>query len=682
VKFPRRFFRRIFRNTLQEHNLDVEVRCLSLFNSRKSRSPKGEHEYPPKQFWCRSLDELQDCWPEIKKFSVLGWHIHFTVVGRRRKFQGKKEHPLPHKPIWTCFWADLDVGENKPYPTLKSAYRAIRKLRLQPNILIESGSGLHCYYLLAKPRAISLKRGEALLWAMTAKLRGDKGAARATRLMRVPNTYNHKTYNFETRTKQLARARYYSPTGHRLKDLEALFKPSEIHKELKGATPTHVGSLKYASFFSEHLRKFVLRNARTYAKALCPFHDDHDPSLSVNVKTGRWKCWACRAEGDLREFCKRTGIPLPAFAIQRFPRLRTVPEGEEWSAKETFEAVHAYVTRQVHFAQSWQPVVVTLWAMGTYIHRNFPCYGHLWLNSPTTHSGKTKLLEVLSTLCCKATAPQLNPTPAVLFRFPSSRGGTLLLDEIDKLDPEKKSDVISVLNSYKSSDSVMRNVPEKNKQYGLKEFNVYCPKVIAGIDNLPETLQDRCIKIYLHRKRKTDEVERFMPSMFEEMKPLRNQIDAWSDRDGMRIVTTYNQGLVLPAGADDRLRDMMEPLFAIASVMPKWVRKKLIEATQTLARDRKANEEESNAVVLGVQALKENFPKHGDSWQLRSDKALEIFREDVPGIETKAQAQALLRRFGLRSVRVRFGRHVLRAYVLSRKALDRLVERYGLQKVA
>ena len=256
------------------------------------------------------------------------------------------------------------------------------------------------------------------------------------------------------------------------------------------------------------------------------------------------------------------------------------------------------------------------------------------------------------------------------------------MDEIDKLDPEKKSDVISVLNSYKSTDGVMRNVPEKNKQYGLKEFNVYCPKVIAGIDNLPETLQDRCLKIYLHRKRRTDKVERFMPSMFDEMKPLRNQIDAWSVRDGMSIVTAYHEGLVLPADADDRLRDMMEPLFAIASVMPKWVREKLIDATQILARDRNANEEESNAVVLGVQALKENFPKDKDSWHLRSDKALQIFQVDLPGIETKAHAQALLRRFGLRSVRVRFGNHVLRAYVLSREALDRLVERYGLQKVA
>jgi hypothetical protein len=668
MKFPKRFFRRIFRNILQDHDLDLEVRCLHPYRDKES--------FWPKQFWCASLVELKNRWPEIKELNLQGYNIHFTVIARRRKFQGKKEHPLPHQPIWICFWVDLDVGEDKPYRTLKEAYIAIRKSKLHPDIIIESGSGLHCYYLLAKPRAISLKRGEALLKAMTAKLRGDKGAARATRLMRFPGTRNWKT-----NPPRLARVRYRSRHGYRMKDLEACWKPDEINERSETIQSVESGRLKYAIFYSKHVKGFSLGKSRTRAKALCPFHDDHNPSLSINMKTGQWKCWACEAKGDLMEFCKRLKIPLPSFAIQRFPRLRAVPEGKEWPTEKVFETAFNYVTSQVYFTRSWQPVVVTLWAMGTYLHRNFPCYGHVWLNSPTTHSGKTKLLDVLSTLCYKATEPQLDPTSAVLFRFPSSIGGTLLLDEIDKLDPEKQSAVISVLNSYKSSGGVMRNTPGKNKQYVVEKFKVYCPKVIAGIDNLPETLQDRCIKIYLHRKRKTDKVERFVPAMFEKMKPLRSQIDAWSDRDGMSVLKNYHQGSVLPAEADDRLKDLMEPLFAIASVMPKWVREKLTEATEMLARDRKANEEESNAVVLGVQALKEHFPKHGVSWQLRSDKALQIFQEDVPGIDTKSQAQALLRRFGLRSVRVRFGNHVLRAYVVSRKALDRLVERYGLQNV-
>ena len=36
---------------------------------------------------------------------------------------------------------------------------------------------------------------------------------------------------------------------------------------------------------------------RTWRSALCPFHDDHTPSLRVNVETGAFRCMACGAKG-------------------------------------------------------------------------------------------------------------------------------------------------------------------------------------------------------------------------------------------------------------------------------------------------------------------------------------------------------------------------------------------------
>ena len=34
-----------------------------------------------------------------------------------------------------------------------------------------------------------------------------------------------------------------------------------------------------------------------WRSALCPFHDDHRPSLRVNVDTGAFRCMACGAKG-------------------------------------------------------------------------------------------------------------------------------------------------------------------------------------------------------------------------------------------------------------------------------------------------------------------------------------------------------------------------------------------------
>lgn len=39
--------------------------------------------------------------------------------------------------------------------------------------------------------------------------------------------------------------------------------------------------------------------------ALCPFHDDTNPSLSINLKTGLFNCFACEAKGDVFAFYQR-----------------------------------------------------------------------------------------------------------------------------------------------------------------------------------------------------------------------------------------------------------------------------------------------------------------------------------------------------------------------------------------
>lgn len=39
-----------------------------------------------------------------------------------------------------------------------------------------------------------------------------------------------------------------------------------------------------------------------YGKALCPFHDDTNPSLSITEGKGLWYCHACAKGGDIFTF--------------------------------------------------------------------------------------------------------------------------------------------------------------------------------------------------------------------------------------------------------------------------------------------------------------------------------------------------------------------------------------------
>ena len=70
-----------------------------------------------------------------------------------------------------------------------------------------------------------------------------------------------------------------------------------------------------ASYYAQHVAKLGTPNAKGWAPGLCPFHDDHHPSLSVHVaEGGAFKCMSCGAKGrDVVAFhMRRTGLDFKA----------------------------------------------------------------------------------------------------------------------------------------------------------------------------------------------------------------------------------------------------------------------------------------------------------------------------------------------------------------------------------
>ena len=68
-----------------------------------------------------------------------------------------------------------------------------------------------------------------------------------------------------------------------------------------------------ATYYAEHVAKLGKRNGTGWAQGRCPFHDDRDASLSVNLDGSRgcWKCFAGCGAGDLVAFHMRLrGVPF------------------------------------------------------------------------------------------------------------------------------------------------------------------------------------------------------------------------------------------------------------------------------------------------------------------------------------------------------------------------------------
>jgi len=59
------------------------------------------------------------------------------------------------------------------------------------------------------------------------------------------------------------------------------------------------------SKFYQELIPSLKVNGKPEALGLCPFHDDTNPSFSVNVETGLFRCFSCDAKGDIFTFYQR-----------------------------------------------------------------------------------------------------------------------------------------------------------------------------------------------------------------------------------------------------------------------------------------------------------------------------------------------------------------------------------------
>lgn len=100
----------------------------------------------------------------------------------------------------------------------------------------------------------------------------------------------------------------------------------------------------------------ALRRVGSRFKALCPFHDDHNPSLELNPERQSFKCWSCGVGGDIFDFVKniervdfpealrmladRAGIVLerqPTAAVPRGPAKTDLFAVNAW-AREIFAA--------------------------------------------------------------------------------------------------------------------------------------------------------------------------------------------------------------------------------------------------------------------------------------------------------------------------------------------------------
>lgn len=337
------------------------------------------------------------------------------------------------------------------------------------------------------------------------------------------------------------------------------------------------------------------------------------------------------------------------------------PGNQQPAGHHVLDEVASVLGRFVVFPSEHEAITVALFITHTYLTEAADFSPYLHVTSAERRSGKTTLIELISEL---AAHPFLaaSASPAAIYRGLNSDDirRTLILDEVDTIFVGRKSSDVAealrqVLNAGTRRGSAL--VRRSNERGGLESFDVFGPKVLAGIGDLPETLRDRAIRIRLKRKLPTETVDRARyRDLHAAALPVKERIAAWTESIGDNLGGREPE---LPSALSDRMQDAWEPLVALADVAGgEWSARARHAAVALYAEA----EDRGSAEGLRLRLLRDCHEVFGTEQRLATQELLARLRRldeapwsslDGRGLEPPSLAR-MLRPYEIAPRKIRF----------------------------
>jgi hypothetical protein len=383
--------------------------------------------------------------------------------------------------------------------------------------------------------------------------------------------------------------------------------------------------------------------------------------------------------------------PPPNSSPMSAEGIRSFEDGEDVDPVKLLKFLQEFIRRRVIFTQKCVPTFLALWLMGTYCYSLFNYFGYVWLTSLGPGCGKSLVAKILSMLAFNATPPFVDPTPATVFRDIEANGSTLILDEVEHLDPESKGELLAILNAgFERGAKVPRATP-KGDGWEVRKYNVYGSKSIAGINKIPRPLQTRAFHIEMQKRKDSEKIWRFHPDRLTEWAAdRRDDMAIFALRNAKRITDLYQKrDELVPQRSDDgdtvyddRLLDIFAPLYVMAALVDEQAaepvaKPQLDEFLQLQAGAR--DSEGAGDYVLAAHAIW-NWAK--ERWRdgkilVSTAQAKELFADaeiEWAALDS-AKAKSLLRKIGGRNEATWWQGKTQRGYVFFQTELQDLVER-------
>ena len=274
------------------------------------------------------------------------------------------------------------------------------------------------------------------------------------------------------------------------------------------------------------------------------------------------------------------------------------------------DEIDAFLARYVIYPEEHMRHAHTLWIAHTHLMDCWDSTPRIGFLSPEPASGKTRALEVTEPLVPRA-IHAVNVTPAYLFRKLSDSEGlpTILYDEIDTVFgpwAKENEDIRGMINAGHRNGAVAGRCVIRGKLVETEELPAYCAVMMAGLNDLPDTIMSRCVVVRMKRR---------APS--ETVKPWRMRIDGpvglelgkrladWADSVRSKAKEQWPE---MPDGVEDRDADAWEALLAVADLAGgHWPETSRVAAVAAVADS--AGKEPSLGLML-LRDLRTVFSKH------------------------------------------------------------------------
>jgi hypothetical protein len=319
---------------------------------------------------------------------------------------------------------------------------------------------------------------------------------------------------------------------------------------------------------------------------------------------------------------------------------------------QVLDATLAFVTRYVVFPSQEATDAFVLWIGHTHAIDAFESTPRLALQSAEKQSGKTRAQEVAELLVARP-LPMVNISVPALFRSIEGDGAppTIIMDEVDTIfgpkAPDGSEDLRGLLNAgHRRGRRILRCVGPSHE---VKPFASFAPVMLAGIGDLPDTIEDRSVIIRMRRRAPGEVVEPFRYRSAEyEATSIRESFDGLSSSMVTKLEGFYP---IMPDWLTDRPADVWEPLFAVADLAGGDWPQRARDAARALL------DEQAGTVSLGVRLLGEIRIVFGDEASLPTEMLLTRLKQidEAPWAEWNITSRWLaqhLKPFGVTSKNV------------------------------